>query len=56
MRNTKKINTFNNDNSNIAHIKTQHYQIMTAITNGVSKFEVMIKITIVIDKYIVYCY
>ena len=43
MNNTTTINTFNNDNRNIAKIKTQHCQIMTNITNKILKFEPMIK-------------
>ena len=56
MNNATKINIFNSDNTNITNIKTQNSQIMTGITNGVSKFEIMNKIAIVVVKYIVYCH
>ena len=45
--NNTTVNTLNSDNSNIAKIKTQHRQIMATITNGILKFEPMIKIPIV---------
>ena len=46
MNNTTVIKTLNSDNnSNIAYIKTQHCQIMTAITYKILKFETMIKKT-----------
>ena len=47
INNTKIVNTFNNDNSNIANIKTQRQQIMTTITEKFLKFKLMIKIPIV---------
>ena len=50
MNNTAIINTFISDNSNITSIKTQHQQILAAITNGFVKFEPMIKMSIVIDN------
>ena len=43
MKNTTVINTFNIGNSNIAHIKTQHRQIMTIIAYRFLKFEPSIK-------------
>ena len=43
MNNTIIINTFNSDSSYITKIKTQHYQIMTEITNRTFKFKFMIK-------------
>ena len=44
MNNTTVINTFNeDDNSNIAYIKTQYRQIMGTITCRILKFETMIK-------------
>ena len=50
MNNTTIIKTFTRDNRNIANFKTQHCQIMTTIENGISKFETMIKISIVADN------
>ena len=47
MNNTIVINIFDNDNSNIAYIKTQHHQIMANITHRILKFETMIKKPIV---------
>ena len=41
------INIFNNDNSNNAYIKAQHYQIMSFITYMILKFESMIEKAIV---------
>ena len=35
MSDTTIINSFNNNNSNISRIKTQHRQIMGTITNGI---------------------
>ena len=45
MNNTTNI--FVSDNSNIAYINTQHYQIMTTIAYRILKFESMIKKVIV---------
>ena len=45
--NTATINTFNSENSNIAKIKIKHCQNMTTITNGIFKFEPVIKKPIV---------
>ena len=50
MNNATIINTFNSDNSSIAKIKTQYHQIMTAITNGILKFEPMIAKQLVTDS------
>ena len=50
MNNTTIIKNFTRDNRNIADFKTQHGQIMTTIANGISKFETMIKISIVADN------
>ena len=47
MNNTTIINIFNSDNSNIAYIKTQHGQMMTAIACRILKIESMIKKPIV---------
>ena len=47
INNTKIVNTFNNDNSNIANIETQRQQIITTITEKFLKFRLMIKIPIV---------
>ena len=47
MNNTTIITIFNSDNSNIAYIKTQHFQIMTTITYIILKVESMIKKLIV---------
>ena len=49
MNKTMIINTYNSDNSNIANIKTQHQQIRSTITNRFLKFELMIKILIMVD-------
>ena len=35
MNDTTITNSFNNDNSNISRIKTQHRQIIATITNGI---------------------
>ena len=43
MNNTTIVNIFNNDNSNYAYIKTQHYQIMAIIAYRIFKLEFMIK-------------
>ena len=43
MNNTATINTFNNDNSNNANIKTQYKQTMTTTTNRFLKFEPTLK-------------
>ena len=45
MNNTVGINSFNsiNINSNIDHIKAQHPQMMTTMTNEILKFEPVIK-------------
>ena len=43
MNNTRIINIFNSENSNIAYIKTQHCQIMTAIVYIILKLKSMIK-------------
>ena len=51
MNNTMVINNLNSDNSNITNIKTQHRQIMAAITNIISKFKHMIKKPIVAYFY-----
>ena len=51
MNNTMVINNLNSDNSNITNIKTQHPQIMAAITNIISKFKHMIKKPIVAYFY-----
>ena len=50
MNKAEKINTFKSDNtfnSDTGNIKTQHQQIMTAITNRFLKFKPMIKIQMV---------
>ena len=47
MNNTTIINNLNSDNRNVANIKSQHHQIMKAITNRILKFELMIKKSIV---------
>ena len=44
MNNKTIVNTFNSYNSNISKTKAQYQQIMTTITNGILKFEPMIKI------------
>ena len=43
MNNAMIFNIFNNDNSNIAYIKTRNYQIMTTITYRILKFKPIIK-------------
>ena len=43
MNNTRIINIFNSNNSNIAYNKTQNRQIMTTIVYIILKFESMIK-------------
>ena len=50
MNNTTRINAFNSDNSNITYIKTQHRQIMTAITDRILKFQPIIKKPIVVTN------
>ena len=51
MNNKTVIDTFNNDNSNVAYIKTQHCQFMTTIAYRILKLELMIKKPIV-TKYV----
>ena len=43
MNNATIINTFNSDNDNIVKIKTRYCQIMKNITNGILKFETIMK-------------
>ena len=54
MNNATIINTFNNDQCYIANIKTQNRQITTSITNGVLKFESMIKLPVVFPVVITF--
>ena len=49
MNNTSIINIFNSDNSNIAYIKTKHFQVMTTIEYRILKFESVITKTIVLN-------
>ena len=44
-----RIKNFNNDNNNIAYIKTQHCQIMVTITYRILKCDPMIRKPIVIN-------
>ena len=53
MDNTTIINTFDSEKNNIANIKTQHCQIMATITNEILRFELVIKIIILVN-YIFY--
>ena len=43
MNNTTIISIFNSDNSNIAYIKIQNWQIITTIAHRILKFEPMVK-------------
>ena len=48
-KNVMIINAFNNGNTNIANLKTQHRQIMTTVTNKILKFQPKTKL--LIDLY-----
>ena len=50
INNAAIINAFNSDNSIIANIKAQHYQVMATITNRMLKFKPMIKKPIMADN------
>ena len=47
MNNTTIINIFNDDNSYVDNIKTQHCQNMAIITKKIKKFKLMIKMPVV---------